>query len=234
MSSIVALVAQISFPCGRSPYELVPNSIQTQFANFLCLDPNKMCYTKIVEGSRDCIHLSLVNRTSRSVCLSEMKKIHIVRSLVMKYLAGHFWSPSALIDAVSSGANHRFFDKTFPSYSKKIEEDILQIVSLMPTSIHVTLSRTRVICEVTALEMACLNENIPLSIIAHLLEKGSNPEHFHLYDGVPTHILQTLHSVTGASEIRKQGIMALFAKKGVTLERVEAKAETLRRAAIEE
>ena len=78
---------------------------------------------------------------------------------------------SSLIDAILSGSK---YISTFNTYTKEIENDIYDIINLIPNILQCTLGTLRCRDNMTALHLACVNPNIPIKIIKYMIFKGAD------------------------------------------------------------
>lgn len=83
-----------------------------------------------------------------------------------------------LIDALGSGSNYKaflgFYTTTFHAYTPRIEDEIKEIVRLMPQSINCRSVKIGAIKNASPLYAACLNTSVPLHIIEFLLKNGAD------------------------------------------------------------
>lgn len=107
-----------------------------------------------------------------------------------------------LLDAVSSGNGlpRCYPCPTYKAFSKEIEDDILDIIELMPDTLNCSMGFLKCRKDITPLAAACHNENLPLPLIEILVKKGCNPEDKVLLENKPVSILESLKS---GYEVRK-------------------------------
>lgn len=207
---------------------------------------NQISYRKFPKDIRDYVCLSLVNRTVKTACQAELTKINTIWKLLNKYKNSDIGryvpdhNPDAgdtLSSAVSSGSFHvPWMSRAFNTYKEENGRDILQIADLMPESMHLEAGSTRTLSRMIPLELACLNEKIPPSVIAGLIDRGSNPHHLLYSVRGYIHILQILHGEYPDHEVsnledRLKKITDIFLAHKVTLEkaRESAKAATVKK-----
>lgn len=80
-----------------------------------------------------------------------------------------------LLDALFTGRALPFANHTHPKYTKEVEDDIKEIVRLMPKSLYYSLGNLRLRTRIPPLGAAVVNENIPISLIEWLFQNGADP-----------------------------------------------------------
>ena len=112
--------------------------------------------------------------------------------------------PSLLVDALFTGynvPNHH----SFSIYNKGIENDIYEIIKLVPSSMFCTYGRVLGMQNMTPLVISCLNHNISTDIIKVLLLNGSDTNNENL-----SNLDKLLES---SSQERKDVIKSMLSKK---------------------
>jgi hypothetical protein len=79
-----------------------------------------------------------------------------------------------LLDALSTGCRLPYAYHSVSEYTPDVEQDIKEMVQLMPESLDCRVGCLRLRDEVPPLGMACMNPNIPVSMVDWLLEHGAN------------------------------------------------------------
>lgn len=118
-----------------------------------------------------------------------------------------------LLDMLYTGCTLPYAKSTFNTYNISIENDIKEIIKLTPKSIFCNLGALRCRDEVTPLEIACCNTNIPIHIIEYLFQNGANVNETIKFNGYPCKIFYDL-DIVGLDFVRKESIKALFVKYG--------------------
>jgi hypothetical protein len=116
--------------------------------------------------------------------------------------------PPLLYDALISGVRLPFAKHSIKWVDEQVEKDIRDIVRLVPHSLNCNLGELRCRNGVSPLLVACLNEQVPLDIVALLLENGASVEEKVIVNGCPTPILKDLKSIV--SEERWLAIQEIF------------------------
>jgi hypothetical protein len=122
--------------------------------------------------------------------------------------------PPQLLDAVSTGSGKLLSLCTFNEYSSEIERDIFQIVRLMPQSLFCAFGQMRCRLKVTPLAMACVNNNIPLSIIEFFFQQGADANATLIWSISPIKILHDLKRNMSLARGRMEAIEKLFYQYG--------------------
>lgn len=196
--------------------------------------PKKFTGKEIRSCARDFVTLSLVSKEFRLICNTKLAALKKVHDLVHKYcaynreyeeaLSGweargkkglHPKGNPQLLDALFTGCNLPYSRSTFNTYNDEIENDIREIVSLMPQSLHCILGALRCRDDVPPLLAAVANKNIPLHIIEFLLQQGANPNATVKINGIPVKIFKDLETIIEDKD-RLAALQNLFIKSGYT------------------
>jgi hypothetical protein len=123
-----------------------------------------------------------------------------------------------LLDALCTGYRSPGASHSIKKYSSEVENDIQNIVKLMPRSVDCRMGSLLHRTEVSPLGMACMNRNIPLSMVDWLLANGANPhdtwsvidgsDQVRIVDCLPNHWCAVLGSQ------RIQVLLETFARYG--------------------
>lgn len=196
-------------------FSLVPTDVKSCIADF-CL-PSKLYREEVRSCWKVIKNLSLVNKELLKICGSKMSTLKRIHELLNKY--NHYQSEyenpridsktkrefnfkanPQLYDALQSDSDFNPFRSTFRYYNQDIENDIKEIVKLMPQSVNCIIGQMgnsitgqiRYREKMTPLHAACFNSNVPISIIEFLLENKANPNDFITLSQRPITILQDL------------------------------------------
>ena len=96
-----------------------------------------------------------------------------------------------LVDLLASGYPSTS-EKTFESFSPEQEEDLKQIVKLMPRSLLCNIGRLRCREFITPFIMACHNRQVPVTILQFLLLNGAKSNSVYKLSEKKIHILTDL------------------------------------------
>jgi hypothetical protein len=200
----------------------IPKEIKGVIVGFV--QPTEITPKEIQNCGRVLAALSSANKELNSLCkqrLNELKNLYEHKrtdELVAKYHALDIQAknpfcrslyeegknPHQLLDALSTGCKYRkpySQDHTFTEYTHEIENDIKDMVRLIPQSMKCTIGALVYRTFIHPLAMACFNENIPISIIELLLKNGANPKttyYYHSgfsYEPIPIHVLNDLKNM---------------------------------------
>jgi len=133
---------------------------------------------------------------SANTCFLNLKKIHV---LLNKYhafnddyrdsysclrrfhedhemaLISDYGNPQ-LVDAIATGIPYPGFTRSLTQFSSVVLDDIKDIMTLTPQSLHCPIGISRCFHNSQPLFFACINENIPLEIIEFLIVTGLNTD----------------------------------------------------------
>jgi len=211
-------------------FSLIPVEIKNEIVSFSFRNPTKITIQEVINSGRSIVNLSKTNKGLKNICqqkLADLKKIH---DLIMKYSAynsdyenpGTNWDTGGkinpggnpqLYDALLTGCTLPYAKHSFADYSTQIEEDIKTIVKLTPQSMNFILGKLRCRDEVLPIVAACMNKNIPTSIVEFLLKSGANPKATIKVDGRPVKIIKDLKA--NISDERYKIIFNLFKQYGM-------------------
>jgi hypothetical protein len=90
------------------------------------------------------------------------------------FLSGIIYEPPQLLDALFAGCRLLYAKSSVRHYDETVEKDINDIVKLIPNAIHCNLGILRCRDLVTPLCAACINDNIPLTIVKLLIDNGAD------------------------------------------------------------
>lgn len=165
------------------------------------INPSKITKLKIKEYGRNIVNLSLANNEFKELCNEKIECFKKILVLVSKYRecnsryerppkcrkTGAVIFPGGnpqLYDALLTGTNFQYAPCSKAQYTLEIEEDIKTIVRLTPQSMNWNIGILSVFDDTrepsytenaSPLFAACINVNIPTSIVEFLLESGANP-----------------------------------------------------------
>lgn len=223
-------------------FSLIPIELNYRAVSFIQpkkFTPEKFTSNAIKGYARQLTAISLVNQEFNQICSKRLEKLKKINAFINKYSKynheyEHPWrdletneefDPKGnpqLLDALFTGheLRHDVFtgrrlpnDKsTFDTYTTEIEEDIQEIVKLMPQSIGCILGTLRCRNDVPPLAIACINVNIPLHIIEFLLQQGANPNATLKFNSHPVRIFAHINLIGGSDVHRLAAIKALFIK----------------------
>jgi hypothetical protein len=168
-------------------FSIVPVEINTHIVNFF--QPTTITSKEIKKCAHQIKDISLINKEFSEIChekLANLKKINILVNKYHEYndryekaldnLKGK--KPKGnphLLDALFTECGLPHAESSFKIYTTEIENDIKEIVKLTPQNMECTLGKLRCRKKVSPLVAACMNKNIPVSIIEFLLQRGANP-----------------------------------------------------------
>lgn len=150
------------------------------------IKPRYFLPEEIKACSKQLVGVFFVNKHFNAIFAPKMNDLKKTLYLTEKY---HFYSLKyrknvkdrnavenpQLYDALSAGYKYGWYS-TFEEYTPQIEEDIKEIVKLMPQSLNCSSGKFRGLKNVTPLFMACVNRDVPLHIIKFLLKNGADSD----------------------------------------------------------
>jgi hypothetical protein len=213
----------------NTSYSAIPTSVNTLVMSYLF--PIEMTRERMQGALYEMALLSTLGQSDRQMYEIIIEEIQELWAIITKY-PDHKQYQTAYANVKNtpniSGTNGAFglFALVNNSYKNQFITpehtiDIERITTLLPISVHCDLGTTRCRNYMTPLEVACVNSNIPLSIIEFLINNGSNLYHTYECDGFCTHILVDM-DIAGIDQTRKTNITKLFADRGVTKQSVIA------------
>lgn len=114
-----------------------------------------------------------------------------------------------LIDILCSGLNLPLANSTFKDFQSFMIDDIKDILRICPTAVLANQGQLRCRFYVDVLYLACINQNIPLSIIKLLIENGADVKYKINFNGYPIHVLEDME-ICKNSTWRIEKIKTLF------------------------
>ena len=102
--------------------------------------------------------------------IKEKRREHLKRKY---HLEGYYDESPQLINAVLSGTNFTRAN-SIKYYNRKIEKDIIDIIKLIPDSLKCGTDVMRCRWYMTALHLACFNNNISIKIIKYMILHGAD------------------------------------------------------------
>lgn len=161
-------------------------------------------------------NIALANKRFYHACKEKLVELKRMSELVLKYHTYNYNQNEfpQLLDAVFTGCTLPYSDHSINEYSPQVEEDIIEIIKLMPSSINCAIGTLRCRDEVTVLAAACMNFIIPENIIQLLLEKGADPLKQYYLNNRKISILGDLNlqMMDGEDYSRKRDIVKSFIK----------------------
>ena len=94
-----------------------------------------------------------------------------------------------LIDLLCSGLNLPLANSTFNDFQSFMIDDIKDILRICPTAVLANQGQLRCRYNVDVLYLACINQNVPLSIIKLLIQNGADVKYKINLNGYPIHVL---------------------------------------------
>lgn len=114
-----------------------------------------------------------------------------------------------LIDILCSGLNLPLANSTFEYFQSFMIDDIKDILRICPTAVLANQGQLRCRFNVDVLYLACINQEIPLSIIKLLIQNGADVNYKINYNGYPIHVLEDME-ICKNSTWRIEKIKTLF------------------------
>ena len=194
----------------------LPHELIKIIEEFLC-KPTFLSRKNIKTFCRDNCKLYLCFHSTN---YNQCKDLAILYELIKKYNIYQKWWENSLfksplpilIDILSSGCHLPYTMSTYNSFHSFMEKDILEIIRIHPESLNSTYGAMRCRTNISPLDMACVNTDIPLSIIELLIKNNANMYHMLKMNGYPLHILNDLNDLD--SSLRKNVIKKIFKKNG--------------------
>ena len=191
----------------------LPDDVIKIVEDFLC-KPTFLSRKNIKTFCRDNCKLYLCFHTTN---YNQSKDLAILYKLIQKYDIYQDWWENAqfisplpiLIDILSSGCYLPCTKSTYNRFDSSMEKDILEIIRIHPESLNSKYGNMRCRYYISPLDMACVNTDIPLSIIELLIKNNANMYHMLKMNGYPLHILNDLDI-----SLRKNVIKKIFKKNG--------------------
>ena len=171
----------------------LPDELFIKICKFI-IDKNFYSKSNIKLNTRTYLKLYLINKKNNNIKLI-LKNYNILYKLILKYhyyqndydynlnyllksnlkkCKNKFNSNPILIDMLFTGCNLPRADSTFKNFNKEIFEDIKKIIKLFPSFINCNFGQLRCRTNITPLQAACYNVNIPIYVIEYLLDNGAN------------------------------------------------------------
>jgi Ankyrin repeat len=224
-------------------FSLMPREMKGLIVN--CINPSKITSEEVKQCARTIANLSLINQELKRICQEKLKDLKKIYELANKYNRYNNDVKKTIIilrlsqssrrtiqesreeiipggngqlyDALLSGYHPIFNLSSFNRYNAKIEKDIKRIIKLIPQSINFSSGVAWGRDHLTPLYVACVNGNIPPSIIKFLLKSGANPKSdITLFNGVNCFNVKIIEDLKSTiTPERYKIILALFKKYGV-------------------
>ena len=191
----------------------LPDDVIKTIEEILC-KPSFLSRKNIKTFCRDNFKLYL---SFHSTNYNQCKDLAILYKLIQKYNIYQEWWENAqfisplpiLIDILSSGCYLPCTKSTYNRFDSSMEKDILEIIRIHPESLNSKYGNMRCRYYISPLDMACVNTDIPLSIIKLLIKNKANMYHMFEMNGSPLHILNDLQDTS-----RKKDIIKIFINNG--------------------
>lgn len=205
-------------------FSLLPIEIKDHIISFI--QPTKITNQEVKNFALEIKNISLVDREINVICQEKLMNLKKIYDLINTYSAYNSdyenWHKDSkaspqLLDALFSGCTLPYAKCTFNYYDSSREEDIKEIVKLIPQSIDCDLGYLRCRHKITPLFAACINKKIPILIIEFLLKHGANPNATVLKNGKPIHMLKDLEENMGYDD-RFSEIKKLFKEYGANIQ----------------
>lgn len=147
---------------------------------------------------------------------------HVDREFLARF------NPSAkphLLDALFTGCNLPFAEHSQSKYTEEVENDIKEIVQLMPESLNYGFGCLRLRANVPPLGAAIVNNNIPISLIEWLFQNGANPNATWGCENNPRENIRIINCLKNdyiwfseLSSHRRQSLIEIFERYGAVEE----------------
>ena len=159
--------------------EYIPESVIDLILNYAISINTNLTINSLKNDSAECLNLCLIFRRL-DILKEHIYKICKIRFFLRKYYKFREYDTEngscLLLDALSSGCTRmlRNVSSSVSMFSSDVENDIREIVELLPWSLNYKLDKIILYNkrDVTPLYMACLNENVSLNIVKLLLQSG--------------------------------------------------------------
>ena len=99
---------------------------------------------------------------------------------------------SILIDLLCTECSLPYALSTHYIFTNDTFNDLKEIIRIVPESLTTTYGQLRCRYNLSPLDMACQNLNIPLFVIEYILDKGADMYHLYQVNGCKTHILEDI------------------------------------------
>ena len=99
-------------------------------------------------------------------------------------------------DILFTGLNIPYSRSTFDTFNEEIQNDLHTMLELIPSCINSDYCHLRCRTNITPLYIACINEELPLSVVKLLINKGANKDHRIKVNGRSVGILDDIQSET--------------------------------------
>ena len=156
----------------------IPESVIDLILNYVIRINTNLTFKSLKNDSDECLNLCLIFRRL-DILKEHIYKICRIRFFLRKYYKFREYTENGsclLLDALSSGCTRmlRNVSSSASKFSSDVENDIREIVELLPWSLNYKLDKIILYNkrDITPLYMACLNENVSLDIVKLLLQSG--------------------------------------------------------------
>ena len=123
-----------------------------------------------------------------------------------------------LIDILYSECYLPFAYSSFNSFDEEQKKDLKKCIKLFPKCIHSTSGQLRCRTHVTPLYIACINNNVPISIVKYLLSKGAYKNLNIRVNGQKHHILHDMDEMSDGRYARIKDLVNNFEKRDKKIE----------------
>ena len=118
-----------------------------------------------------------------------------------------------MIDILYSECYLPFAYSSFNSFDEEQKKDLKKCIKLFPKCIHSTSGQLRCRTHVTPLYIACINNNVPISIVKYLLSKGAYKNLNIRVNGQKHHILHDMDEMSDGRYARIKDLVNNFEKR---------------------
>jgi len=108
-----------------------------------------------------------------------------------------------ILDMLSTGLNIPYARSSFSTFDKNIQSDLHAVLRLIPSSVNSTYGHLRCRSNVTPLYVACINEEVPLSIVQLLIDYGADTAHSISLNGESIGILDDIQCTISSKRFAK-------------------------------
>lgn len=207
-------------------FYLTPRDIKSEIVSFI--KPSKIISQEVKHCGRIIVNLSLTYGELKNVCEEKLKSLKKIHELIHKYNSfngdyGHPVWDWDNFEEISINGNPQLYDAlltgftngkhSFEIYNSEIEEDIKAIIKLTPQNMNFDLGALRTNYDLLPIYAACINVNIPTSIVEFLLASGANPNSIIQIKNSPVKVISYIQAHLSAE--RYETIFTLFKKYGM-------------------
>jgi hypothetical protein len=201
----------------RDAYKSIHTDVNTIVMMYVF--PIEITHEKMQAAVHEMSLLSIISQSDISVYKRMTSEIQELWALTIKYPDHQLYQQKyALSRDTGDGAFcllavlHNSYENR--SITGQHLDDIKKMVTLLPMSIKCEIGMARCRDRMTALEIACLHPNVPLSIVEFLLNNGSDLQHIYSCNNSATHILLDMERA-GVDPRRNIYITKMFSNNGV-------------------